>query len=230
MPAASGFTSVSFTLLVVLVLAAVGQGIRRAGYPNWVTLLVAVPYLILPGFLAQVGALDRYSPLPAPALVLIGALTAVTVVFILSPAGARLAASVPLAAVIALQAFRIVVEYLLHRLYGEGVVPVQMTYAGRNFDIFTGITGLLLGIWLLSGRTAPAGLLWAWNLLGLALLANIVVTAVLSTPTPFRAFLEGPPNLLPSSFPFVWLPSFLVQVALGSHLIVFGKLHRREYR
>jgi hypothetical protein len=36
-----------------------------------------------------------------------------------------------------------------------------------------------------------------------------------------------PPNLLPSAFPWVWLPSFLVQVALGSHLLVFRRLRRR---
>ena len=68
-----------------------------------------------------------------------------------------------------------------------------------------------------------------WNVLGLALLANIVVIAVLSTPTLHR-FPEGPPNLLPSTFPWVWLPSFLVQVALGSHLLVFRRLRRRMSR
>jgi hypothetical protein len=64
-----------------------------------------------------------------------------------------------------------------------------------------------------------------WNVLGLALLANIVAIAVLSTPTLHR-FPEGPPNVLPSTFPWVWLPSFLVQVALGSHLLVFRRLRR----
>jgi hypothetical protein len=226
MPAASGFTTVSFSLLVLLVLAAVSLGTRRAGHSNTAILALAVPYLILPGLLARAGALNRYSPLPAPALLLIAILTILTAVLVLS-AGSRLAASVPLGAVVTLQAFRIVVEWLLYRLYREGVVPVQMTYAGRNFDIISGLTGLVLGIWLLSGRPLPGSVLWAWNILGLGLLANIVVTAVLSTPAPFRLFLEGPPNLLPSTFPFVWLPSFLVQVAWGSHLLIFRQLRRR---
>lgn len=227
MPAASGFTTIVFSLLVLLVLAAVGLGLRRARCSNATVLVVAVLYLIIPGLLAQAGFLDRYSPMPAPALLLIAALTVLTAVLILSRIGTRLAASVPLAAVVTLQTFRIVVEWLLHHLYREGVVPVQMTYAGRNFDIITGLTGLVLGIWLLRGRSVPAGALWAWNLLGLALLANIVGTAVLSTPTPFRGFMDGPPNLLPSTFPFVWLPSFLVQVAWGSHLLIFRQLQQR---
>jgi hypothetical protein len=35
---------------------------------------------------------------------------------------------------------------------------------------------------------------------------------------------DTPPNPVPSTFPYIWLPSFLVQLALGSHLIVFRKL------
>ena len=69
----------------------------------------------------------------------------------------------------------------------------------------------------------------AWNVLGLVLLANIVITAVLSTPVPFRRFLDQPPHTLPSTFPFVWLPSFLVQVALGSHLLVFRQLRMTQH-
>ena len=71
----------------------------------------------------------------------------------------------------------------------------------------------------------PRAVVLGWNVLGLALLANIVVIAVLVTPALHR-FPEGPPNLLPSTFPWVWLPSFLVQVALGSHLLVFRRLRR----
>jgi hypothetical protein len=52
----------------------------------------------------------------------------------------------------------------------------------------------------------------------------IVSIAALATPVPFRQFSDGPPNLLPSTFPYVWLPSLLVQVALASHLIVFRQL------
>jgi hypothetical protein len=64
----------------------------------------------------------------------------------------------------------------------------------------------------------------AWNILGLALLANIVTIAILSTPVPFRRFIDGPPNLLPSEVPYVWLPSFLVQLALAGHVLVFRRL------
>jgi hypothetical protein len=214
-------------VLVVAVLAAIGLR-RNARLAPPAVSGVLLAYLAVPGMLTAAGALDRYTPLPAPALLVVLVLTLCTVAFVLSTPGARLAAGTSLGAIVALQAFRIPVELLLHRLHTEGVVPVQMTYLGRNFDILTGISGLLLGAWLLSGRPVPRQVVLAWNVLGLALLANIVITAVLSTPVRFRRFLDQPPHTLPSTFPFVWLPSFLVQVALGSHLLVFRQLRARQ--
>ena len=217
-------TAILFSGLVIAVAVVVLLGLRRAGVGPATTLAVVLAWIAIPGLLAWRGALDRYDPLPAPALLLVLGLTIVTVAIVASPAGGRLAAGIGLGAVVAFQAFRIPVELLLHRLYLEGTIPAGMTYAGRNFDLVTGVTGLLLGSWLLGGRVVPRGVVLAWNILGLALLANIVGIAVLSTPTPFRRFLDGPPNLLPSTFPYVWLPSFLVQVALASHLLVFRQL------
>ena len=223
-------TAILFSGLVLVVAVLVAAGLRRNARLGPLAVSgILLAYLALPGTLAAAGALDRYTPLPAPALLLVLVLTLCTIALACSPPGARLAADTSLGAVVALQAFRIPVELMLHRLHAEGMVPVQMTYLGRNFDILTGITGLALGAWLLRGRPVPRQVVLAWNVLGLALLANIVITAVLSTPVPFRRFADQPPHTLPSSFPFVWLPSFLVQVALGSHLLVFRQLRAREH-
>ena len=227
MPTESAPTAMLFSVLVFVVAPIVLLALRRRGamgLPGTLGNLVA--YLVIPGLLAWRGVISRYDPLPAPALLLLLALTLLTVAILLSPVGARLAAGLALGAVVAFQAFRIPVELLLHRMYTDGTVPVQMTYTGRNFDVVTGVSGLVLGLWLLSGRSVPRGVIWGWNILGLALLANIVSIAVLSTPVPFRRFLESPPHTLPSTFPYIWLPSFLVQVALGSHLLVFRQLRR----
>jgi len=182
--------------------------------------LVLVFWLLVPAALASQGALDRYSPLPAPALILVGVITLGTVALAFSSFGARLAAGIPLAGLVGFQAFRVPLELLLHALYGEGRLPVQMTYAGRNFDIVTGLLAAVLAYGLWKGRRAD-WLVVAWNLLGLALLINIVTIAVLSTPVSFRYFMNEPPNLLPSTFPLVWIPTFLVQAALFGHILVF---------
>jgi hypothetical protein len=224
---ASTVTVWLFSALVLIVAMIVIRGFRRAGWSSTIILAVLFIDLVIPAMLVRSGALSRYDP-PPPALLLLLGQSILTAVILFSSRGTALATNLALGAVVLLQSFRIVVEYLLHRLYLEGVVPVQMTYAGRNFDIVTGFTGLALGLLLVRGRILPRWVVLGWNVLGLLLLANIVGTAALSTPVPFRVFTEGPPNLLPSTLPWIWLPSFLVQVALGSHLLVFRMLTGRK--
>jgi len=194
--------------------------------PFAVMIIVLVFWLGVPAVLASRGVLDRYSPLPAPALVLVGLITLGTGVLAFSAFGARLIDGIPLAGLVGYQVFRVPVEWVLHRLYSEGVIPVQMTYAGQNFDVATGILAAALGLWLWAGHRT-VWLVVAWNVIGFALLVNIVTIAILSTPAPFRYFMNDPPNLLPSTFPYVWLPTFLVQAALFGHLLVFRGIRRR---
>jgi hypothetical protein len=231
-PTPSTFATIFFLLIVITVAGSLVWASRKASAGrNWwaIPAIVFVGWLVMPGVLARAGALDRYSPLPAPALVMMAVLTVGTVVLAFSPFGARLAETVPLQGLVGFQVFRLGVEYVLHRLCDDGVVPVQMTFMGRNFDFVTGLTALALAMWLRSGR-GGRGLVLAWNLLGLGLLANIIVIAVLSTPVPFRHFMNEPANLLPSTFPYVWLPSFLVQAALFGHLLVFRALGRKDLK
>jgi hypothetical protein len=63
-----------------------------------------------------------------------------------------------------------------------------------------------------------------WNIAGLLLLANIVVIAILSTPFPFRVFMNDPANTIVFYFPFIWLPSVAVPFALLLHLISLRRL------
>jgi hypothetical protein len=217
-------TRVVFVAVVVVVALALLAGLRHARVGVRPALAIVFAYIAIPGHLARTRALDGWAATPPPALLLILGLTVLTVLIVLSVLGARLAGGIPLAAVVLLQSFRIPVEWVLHRLALEGAAPVAMTWAGRNFDIVSGVTALVLGGALLRGGRIPRWVVLAWNVLGLALLANVVAIAVLATP-PFHR-IPGPPNLLPGAFPWVWLPSFLVQVALGSHLLVFRQLRR----
>jgi len=219
-------TSALFVALVLTMSFVAAVAVRRSGLTpssaRRAVGLAAVVYLLVPGALAWSGLLDQYTPVPRPMLLVL-AVTAVTVVASLSSIGARLATSLGLASLVGFQAFRIPVELLLHRLATEGAIPGVMTYAGWNFDIVTGVLAVLLGVLLVRGRV-PVRLLAAWNVLGLLLLANIVTISVLVAPVPFRILSDGPPNTLPSSFPFVWLPTFLVQLALAGHLILIRRL------
>jgi hypothetical protein len=228
-------TSILFALLVGAVAALfVGAALRSAAParpgPREGLVIVAsfLVWLIIPGALAKAGLLDRWT-LPAPALVLVGVATVFTTALAFSPFGTRLLAAVPLFALVGFQFFRVPVELLLHRLYADGVIPVQMTYSGRNFDIVSGLTAAAVGMVLAVGGGSRR-LVLGWNFLGLALLGNIVIIALLSTPVPFRTFLNEPANRLPGVFPYVWLPTMLVQAALFGHLLVFRALARGALR
>jgi hypothetical protein len=102
----------------------------------------------------------------------------------------------------------------------SAVVPVQMTYAGYNFDIVSGALAALVGIWAFVHRP-PTWVVLGFNSVGSLLLLNIVSIAVLSMPTPMRAFQNDPPNTFVAHLPFVWLPSLLVQAAWFGHLLIF---------
>jgi hypothetical protein len=159
---------------------------------------------------------------PKPLLLLVPAVACSLWFALRSRAGDALAANAPLAALVALQAFRLPLELLMHGWAREGALPLQMTFAGQNWDIATGALALLVAPFAARSRA----LVHAWNIVGLLLLANIVTVALLSMPGPLRLFTTDPPNVLVFRAPYTWLPGFFVQVALAGHILVFRALRR----
>jgi hypothetical protein len=118
------------------------------------------------------------------------------------------------------------VEVLLWALYASALLPIQMTFEGRNFDIITGVTAVLLttrlsGFMLLD--KLPRFVIILWNIMGLGLLINIVAIAILSMPTPFRYFMNEPANTIVTLFPISLLPAFLVPLAYMLHILSLRK-------
>lgn len=230
MPQASFFAQATIIALVTILAALFIVAIRKArtsGEPTSTTLrwtgaaiLIVTVWLVSSTLLAESGLLREFDRRPPPFLLFAWGFTLATAILAFSLVGTRLIQGVGIAGLIAFQAFRIPVELWLHRLYQEGVVPVQMTYEGRNFDILSGILGLGLGIWALRSQP-PRWAIWLFNVVGLALLINIVTVAILSAPTPVRRFFNEPANTFVADWPFVWLPAFLVQAAWFGHLLVF---------
>ena len=93
-----------------------------------------------------------------------------------------------------------------------------MTFEGRNLDILSGITAPLIAF-LISRKKISKPITILWNIACLGLLANIVITAILSMPTPFRVFMNEPANTIVAEFPIVWLPALLVPLAYGLHFL-----------
>jgi hypothetical protein len=113
----------------------------------------------------------------------------------------------------------------MHALVSRGIMPEQMSYSGRNFDVLTGASAIVVAA-LVAAGVAGRKTVMVWNVAGMVLLVNIVVVAILSTP---RFAMFGPDRLNVFVFytPFVWLPAVLVLAALAGHLIIFRALRLR---
>lgn len=214
--------AVFLAVCAVVVGAFVAASLRAGARPG--PLLAGVGgWLAVTGAAAATGALTP-GPTPPPLLVFFVLVQGTAIALALSPFGARLAAATPLAALVGVQAFRLPLELVLHRWHAEGVVPLQMTFQGLNFDVVTGVSSLLAGLWL-ARRPEPA-VAWAANALGAALLLAVMGLAVTSAPGPLYRFTDAPPLQLPLHFPTVWIVSVCVAGALFFHLVTFRALAR----
>jgi hypothetical protein len=171
------------------------------------------------------GVINPLTGPPFPFGLLMASILVLGILVARSEVGDRLARGLPLAYLVGFQAFRFPLELAMHRAYSEGVMPLQMSYSGRNFDIVTGITALVLG-GVLMVRPVPKWIVTAWNVLGLALLVNILAVALASTPI---VAYWGPDrlNVFVARMPYTLLPAVMVLAAWAGHLIVFRALTHR---
>ncbi len=224
----ASFSALAVTLAVAVVGAVYWSG-RRSGLNAAVAgrgaLLAAAGatlWLALTFAAARSGALS-FTSRPPTMIGLLGAIGALAFGLGFSRVGTRLATALPLAVLVGFQGFRILVELLMHRAYVEGLMPVQMSYSGRNFDIVSGITAVVVGILIALGK-APRPVVLAWNLLGVGLLLNVLTIAILSAPLPIRVFHNEPANVWVTEAPWVWLPAVMVLLAILGHILVFRRL------
>ena len=186
-------------------------------------------WLALSAAIATTGILARFDTLPPPFLLIVGSSAILSAVLAFSRFGTLLAGSLPISMLVGLHVFRLPLELVLYQLSLDGVLPVQMTFDGMNYDILTGIFAGAIGLWA-SVSDPPRIFVRAWNLMGLALLLTIVTIAILSAPVPFRVFMNEPANTIVATVPYVWLPMFLVQLAWLGHLLVFRRLSMERKR
>jgi hypothetical protein len=123
---------------------------------------------------------------------------------------------------------RVPVELVLFWLFINKAVPELMTFEGRNFDIFSGITAPVIFYFGFIKQQVGRKIILLWNIVCLGLLINIVVNAVLSAPFPFQKFAFDQPNIAVLYFPFVWLPCCIVPLVLLSHLATIRQLLNKQ--
>lgn len=220
----------SFLGLVLFLFVALILGIRKGlatspfsklwlwigtGVLAWMALLTA---------LASVGFFAQWDVLPPPFMPMFPITLIAMLWWSRSASFQTLINRIPRHYPVYLQAFRIWIEVVLWQLFLEEILPEQMTFEGLNWDVLTGLSALGMGFLLAKTGLRYRKLAIAWNVMGLILVTTIVTIAVLSTPTSFRFFTEGPANEVIAHWPFVWLPGFVVPVAYLLHLISIKQL------
>src|SRR5215211_4818775 len=113
--------------------------------PTALAALAAAAWLAVTYGLAASGFLS-FSTRPPTMLVIVGGVVAISIAVGTSQLGRRLATGIPLAILVGVQGFRILLEVMMHRAYVEGLMPVQMSFSGFNFDILTGISAAVVAL------------------------------------------------------------------------------------
>lgn len=187
------------------------------------TTLALISWAGISGVLSLSGFLRDFTSLP-PKFMIVLIVPLIAIIWMVSTKTTKeILLHTPAETIIGLQSFRIFVEILLWLLFTINLAPIQMTFEGRNLDILSGISATLVAF-LVYRKKLSRPLTIAWNVACLGLLANIVITAILSLPTPFRVFMNEPTNTIVAEFPIVWLPALLVPLAYGLHFLSIQQL------
>lgn len=220
MPTAPVWISVALMGIVAYVLTVAWRTVLPVLFSDRRLMTARVAML---GWLAVVtalsmgGVLSDFSSMPPRfAIVVVPAILSVIVLGLRPSVRARLGAiDTPF---VSYQTFRFPLELVLLALTLVGALPQHMSFEGRNVDIIMGLSAPLVAMFIRRG-VMPRPLLIAWNVLGLALVVNVMMMGILSTPTPVRVFHDAPGTVIMTVFPYVFIPALLVPMALFGHIL-----------
>jgi hypothetical protein len=223
---------IALVAVVVPWAAAVFSAGDKPARRRWLGALMALA--ALSAALAFSGLLSRADVRPPLLQVLIVTTLSALLWHGLSRRGLATAQRASMASLVLLQSFMLPLELLMLHAAQSGVMPVEFSMAGYNYDVVTGGGALLLGVALtLSPRHNPLqrALTWAWNLIGIVCLLVIAALAVATSPN-VGYFGNSVDHwaVWTLCFPYVWLPVVLVGVASYGHVMVTRKLLNTSVR
>lgn len=223
------YISILFILLVMVLFYFFMNGFKfalsRSDYSEnkkkkvflWIPTGIFV-WLILLAFISYSGFFLDFQSVPPKIFLAIAPPFAVILISIFSGTLDKMLLKVRPWWLINLQAFRVAMEIILWLLFIHHILPVQMTFEGYNFDVIVGLTAIPISLLCFRKRKFYYKPVIAWNIFGLIVLLNIVVIAIVSTPSPLRLFMNEPSNTMVAYYPFIWLPGFVVPMAIFLHL------------
>jgi hypothetical protein len=213
-----GFVAVMATFVIALIDRYIN---RRAALRVLAGLVI---WFLYAGLMGHFGIVSNSGMRPPGIAFIVGPILLFLVFFIVRPsASAQDVLVFPLWLILGTQCFRVGVELFLHQLWIEGLVPRMMTFAGANIDIYIGLSAPLIAWWSTRGRWGLK-LAYAWNILGLLALLNVVTRAVLTAPGPLNLIHAEVPDRMISTFPFLLIPGFFVPLAVVLHVLAIRSI------
>ncbi len=191
--------------------AGIGPADRRQ-LRTWVGLALALWLSILTE-LARMGSLLDAEGLPVLALVFMPVLL-MGFVLLRSQAFRLILRFVSPEWLVWIHSFRAVLALLFYLLWTAGLLPAHLSVQGLNQDFIVGLTAPMAGT-LFFGRRYHLWQARLWHVFGLLLAAATLLLIVWSTPSARAAFPET--TVLFTEFPFVWVPGFLLPLAIVLH-------------
>lgn len=199
----------------------------KAANSNKKVLYLLTGWLVLQAVVAFTGFYTNAHGVPPRFMLTIGPAFLCIILLFVTSKGRQFLDSLNIQTLTILHVVRVPVEIVLFSLFIHNAIPGVMTFEGNNFDILSGITAPI--ILYVSRNHMRSKLLLVWNIVCLALLLNIVITAILAAPFDFQQIAFGRPNIAILYFPFVWLPSFIVPLVLLSHLTSIRQLLHKPH-
>lgn len=126
-----------------------------------------------------------------------------------------------------IQSFRVLVESIFVASVAAGVLHVEATIEGYNFDMIYALTIPVLGFLIFNRKVLSLRVALLWNYLGLLVIASIIfvfmttifVPQMYGSPTPLMP-IEG------LTYPYVLVAGFLMPAAVFLHALSIAQLKR----
>lgn len=215
------FASAAYAVIVSVLVSRC----RASALQKWIMATAAAAWSVLIVTTAVLGgfAPGVAGPIPTAVLAFASLLALLFGSWFLSPQFRAAVLSVPLPALVALNAARLGgVLFLI--LAAEGRLSDPFASSAGWGDIITGALAIPLAAALVFGSIQK---IWvsAWNTFGILDLVVAVSLGLLSAPgTPFYIFNEGPGTAAMTELPWLIVPSVLVPMYLFIHFVIAMKL------
>lgn len=190
------------------------------------TLAISIAWIAYLFFLGKFEILANFESFPPRAFLFFLSLIGFSAFLGFSKFGTALVERLKLWHLVLFQSFRILAEAVIYFGVQEGRAPVALSIHGYNFDIITGVSAIVVGLYLRKNQNLFVAKIFNW--MGFGFLVVIAFIAMTSMPNQIRLFMAEPSNIWVTQLPYILLPGVLVVAAITAHLLIFRKIKTLE--